>query len=66
MTLTKVTLYDPNATYLDLCIWAKKHCQSYRRSNHTDVSDVSLTIDLIYEFWFEEPKDATMFYMKWS
>lgn len=65
MELTKVTLNDPDATYMDLDVWASKHCPSYSRSNVTDVSDVSYTIDLIYEFWFSDPKDATLFLMKW-
>ena len=62
----KITLHDPDASYLDLVVWAKRRCQSYHRSNHTDVSDISMTVDVIYEFWFSDQKDATMFYLRWS
>lgn len=64
--MTKVTLMDPHGTYLDMVIWAKKYCDSYERSNATDVSDMSMTTDLIYEFWFADPQDALMFKLKWE
>lgn len=64
--MNKVTLMDPHGTYLDMCVWVKKYCSSYHRSNVTDVSDVSNTTDLIYEFWFNNPHDALMFKMKWE
>lgn len=51
---------------MDLVIWTNKHCDSYHRSNVTDVSDISYSVDLIYEFWFKDPKDATLFLLRWS
>jgi hypothetical protein len=66
MELTKVQLFDPNATAIELISWARKHCVSYSLSIETDVSDVSLSIDIIYEFWFGDPKDATLFTLRWS
>jgi len=66
MELTKVELFDPDATTLELIFWAKKHCVSYSRYRETDMSDVSLSIDIIYEFWFGDPKDATLFTLRWS
>ena len=62
----KATLYDPNASYLELCLWAKKHCVSYYHSYYNDVSDISYNFDMIYEFCFRDEKDATMFYLRWS
>lgn len=66
MELTKVELFDPDATILELIFWAEKHCVSYSRCTVTDVSDVSYTVDLIYEFFFADPKDATLFTLRWS
>lgn len=66
MELTRVTVNDPAASYMDLVIWTNKHCDSYHRSNVTDVSDISYSVDLIYEFWFKDSKDATLFLLRWS
>lgn len=62
----KVALYDPDVTYLDLATWAKNNCKSYEKSQSTDLSDISYRFDVVYEFWFENEKDATMFYMRWT
>lgn len=62
----KVTLFDAQGTYLDMCLWVKQYCSSYKRSNVTDVSDVSVVTDVIYEFWFDDPQDALMFKLKWE
>lgn len=64
--MTKVTLMDPHGTYLDMVVWAKEYCGSYERSNVTDVSDMSMITDLIYEFWFADSQDALIFKLKWE
>ena len=66
MELTTVTLLDPRATTEELNSWARKHCVSYTRYIETDVSDVSYTVDLICEFFFADPKDATLFTLRWA
>lgn len=64
MELTRVVISDVDASYLDLLLWASKNCSSYASSTFTDVSDVTMFEDIIYEFWFKDAKDATMFRLK--
>lgn len=46
--------------------WALTHCNSFTHRTITDISDVSATVDAIYEFYFNEEKDAMWFKLKWS
>jgi hypothetical protein len=46
--------------------WAREHCKSYCRYDAVDVSDVSLTNDVIAEYCFNDEKDAVLFKLKWS
>lgn len=46
--------------------WALTNCPSFEYKQITDVSDVSGKYDTIYEFMFNEEKDAMWFRLKWS
>ena len=46
--------------------WALLHCDTFTHRTITDVSDVSNTVDSIYEFYFSDEKDAMWFRLKWS
>lgn len=45
--------------------WARQHCNTFAYRTITDVSDVSNTIDTVYEFYFGDEKDAMWFKLKW-
>lgn len=46
--------------------WAKDHCAGYRGYKTADVSDVSLTTDVIAQYTFDNEQDATIFLLKWK
>ena len=46
--------------------WALTHCNTFLYRTITDVSDVSNTIDALYDFYFEDEKDAMWFRLHWS
>ena len=46
--------------------WAREHCKSYYQYKAVDVSDVSLTNDVIAEYQFNNEKDAVLFSLRWS
>ena len=46
--------------------WALIHCNTFAYRTITDVSDVSLTTDTIYEFYFGDEKDAVWFRLYWQ
>ena len=46
--------------------WAIQNCKSFAYRTITDVTDVSHTIDTIYEFYFGEEQDAMWFQLYWS
>lgn len=46
--------------------WALAHCSTFLYRTITDVSDVSNTIDAIYDFYFDDEKDAMWFRLYWQ
>lgn len=46
--------------------WALLNCMSFSHRVTTDVSDVSLSVDLLYDFFFDDEKDAVWFKLAWS
>lgn len=54
------------AYYTSAKRWAKSNCVSYVKSDVIDVSDVSMTMDLIASFLFNDEKDVVMFTLKWK
>ena len=46
--------------------WAVENCPSFAYRTITDVSDVSHTIDTVYEFHFGTEKDAMWFSLKFK
>jgi len=46
--------------------WALENCPSFTHRSITDVTDVSYTIDTIYDFYFLEEKDAMWFRLYWQ
>lgn len=70
----KVYIYDKNHNlsynqmrlyFIDAAIWATRYCNSYKRFDITEVSDVSLECDQICEYEFLDEKDALMFKIRW-
>ena len=45
--------------------WAREHCKSYRKYEAVDVSDASLTNDVVAEYVFGNESDAVLFKLKW-
>lgn len=46
--------------------WALFHCDTFTHRVIIDVSDVALSADTIYEFYFGSDKDAMWFRLKWE
>lgn len=46
-------------------VWAQANCQSFVDHETFDVSDVSLTHDVLAQYQFKDEKDATMFLLRW-
>lgn len=46
--------------------WAREHCSSYQGYEPVDVSDVSLTNDVIAQYLFDNEQDATIFLLRWK
>jgi hypothetical protein len=55
-----------NDRFLDAAKWAKRHCKSFVRYTITDVSDISLTNDILAEYFFKDEKDAIIFMLRWT
>ena len=45
--------------------WARAHCSSYRTYESTDISDVSLSNDVVATYTFDNEQDATLFRLRW-
>lgn len=61
----RVTFYDlENAG--DLIDWALENCTSFDSTLTTDISDVSLQYDTVYDFFFNSESDAIWFKLRWS
>ena len=46
--------------------WAVKNCNTFAYRTITDISDVSMTTDTLYDFYFGDEKDAMWFKLYWS
>lgn len=68
-----VCLDDANLSYKDAGIhfneaasWAIEHCVSFVGHEIFDVSELSCVSDMIAEYTFDDPKDASWFLLRWS
>jgi hypothetical protein len=52
--------------YMAADAWAQEHCKSYEGYEITDISDMSLTNDVVAEYVFADERDGTLFKLKWS
>ena len=52
--------------YANADAWAKEHCSSYQGYETCDISDFSLTNDVVAEYRFANSKDVTIFKLRWS
>lgn len=46
--------------------WARTHCVGYQGYETVDVSDVSLTNDVIAQYVFNNEQDVSLFSLKWK
>lgn len=46
--------------------WAIANCNTFVYRTITDVSDISNTIDTLYDFYFGDEKDAMWFRLYWQ
>lgn len=46
--------------------WARDHCVGYQGYETADVSDFSMTNDVIAQYLFNNEQDATIFSLKWK
>jgi hypothetical protein len=65
MELTKVMVCDPDNPG-EIMQWAAENCPSVASWEGVDVSDVSGHYDMMYEFRFSDPAEATMFVLRWG
>ena len=71
--MIKIILDDSKIPYADvyahfswIAAWAKENCPSYQSYETVDVSDFSVTNDVLAEYIFADARDATLFRLKWS
>lgn len=71
--MIKVILDDTGISYDNALIlfaaaanWATEHCPSYQSYETVDVSDFSVTNDVLAEYVFADERDATLFRLKWA
>ena len=50
----------------EITAWAKKHCDSFKKAEVTDVSDASYFADEIGVYTFRDHKDVTWFKLMWG
>lgn len=59
--------YNANPVYFQkIADWAMVNLPSYVGFNVVDVSDSSLSLDEIAEYWFKSEQDALVFTIKWK
>jgi len=46
--------------------WALSNCKTFAYRTITDVSDLSMTTDTVYDFVFGSEADAVWFKLRWS
>jgi len=46
--------------------WAQTYCRSFVWFELMDVSDVSPLYDVVCAYYFSDPRDVTMFTLRWS
>jgi len=58
--------YDEAYQYFESAgVWAQENCLSFVDHQIMDVSDFSLTHDVLAQYQFEDEKDATIFLLRW-
>lgn len=62
---SKIPYQDVYAHFKAAATWASENCPSYQSYETVDVSDFSVTNDVVAEYVFTDAKDATMFRLRW-
>lgn len=62
----KVTFYDIEENEDDIIEWALDNCNSFDCQIKTDISDVSMSYDIVHDFYFSSESDAVWFKLRWS
>ena len=52
--------------FAEISAWATRQCSSYVDYHVQDVSDASYSNDFITAYYFNDPKDALLFQLKWK
>jgi len=52
--------------FIDASIWALHNCRSFRGYEIVETADVSYEWDQIAEYQFTDPRDVTLFKLRWS
>lgn len=63
---TGVAYEQADNYFAEAAAWASRQCASFVDYHVQDVSDASLVNDFITAYWFNDPKDAVLFQLKWS
>jgi hypothetical protein len=52
--------------FMDVAVWATRHCPSFTNFEIVDTADVSATCDQMAEYNFTDERDAVLFSLRWS
>jgi hypothetical protein len=52
--------------FIDASIWALNNCKSFQGYEIVETADVSYEWDQIAEYRFTDPRDVTLFKLRWS
>lgn len=52
--------------FIDASIWALYNCRSFQGYEIVETADVSYEWDQIAEYRFTDPRDVTLFKIRWS
>lgn len=63
---SKIPYADAYAHFSWIAGWATENCPSYVTYETVDVSDFSVTNDILAEYTFADERDATLFRLKWA
>ena len=62
---SKIPYKEVYEHFANVADWAAENCPSYQSYETVDVSDFSVTNDVIAEYVFADARDATMFRLRW-
>lgn len=58
--------HEAEEYYAQAADWAQLYCKSFKEHHVQDVSDFSMTNDIVAMYLFEESADVIMFQLKWK